>query len=128
MAQFFAKQHIDTDLIISSPAKRALETARMFAMALDYSEKRIVIGQEIYEASYIQLLNVLKTLDDAYTKVACFGHNPSITELSNYLTSDLIDNVPTCGIVHLNLHTSRWTNINVHGADLCAFDYPKKCL
>ncbi len=125
MAESLAKLHVDIDLIIASPAKRTFDTAIIFAMALNYPENKILKCTNIYDASCAQLFDVVIHLEDSYEKVACFAHNPSITELSNYLSPDVIDHIPTCGIVQLYFEATRWMDIQSRSGSLCEFNYPK---
>jgi phosphohistidine phosphatase len=37
-----------------------------------------------------------------------------------------IDNIPTCGLVELNLPVEQWSDVMAGGATLVDFDYPKK--
>jgi phosphohistidine phosphatase len=99
------------DLIVSSPAARALATARIVADAVGYPVDEIRADERIYEARPADLLAVIRDLDDGRERVFLFGHNPGLTELVNALSEPAIDNVPTCGAVELRLDAGSWADV-----------------
>src|SRR6188768_2669310 len=86
---------ITLDGIISSPAKRAFSTAKFFADEFDIKKKNIMEWPELYEASLNKFYTAVLGLDDDYTSVALFSHNPGITAFANSLTNARIDDMPT---------------------------------
>jgi phosphohistidine phosphatase len=98
------------DLIVSSPATRALATARIVAGATGYPVDRIREDERIYEAGPGALLEVIRGLEDELDRVFLLGHNPGFTDLVNELTEPHVDNVPTCGVVELLLSSPRWAD------------------
>jgi phosphohistidine phosphatase len=126
MGQRLAERGAYADLVISSPAVRALATAEAIAVEIEYPWTEIVVDERLYEADLFEWLEVIQDLDDALDRVMCVGHNPGLTELVNYLSPDRIDNVPTCGIVELRFDTQRWAlvgNLEPTGVE---FDCPKR--
>ncbi len=115
---------IDLELIISSPAKRAKETAKILANELVF-KGNILFDEEIYEASLDQLISKIKNLDENLNKVMLIGHNPELTNLANYLSKEFITNIPTCGVVALTIDKS-WKNISAKNCKIMFFEYPKK--
>ena len=124
MADKLDKRKIKIDLIISSPAKRTNETAKIFANILGY-ESEIIFNDKLYEASYKEILNVINLIDDKYQNVLLVCHNPGITNLVNYISDYFIENISTSGIVGLSTNSS-WKNINENGCSFLFYDYPKK--
>ncbi len=124
MADKLAKHKIKIDLIISSPAKRTTETAKIFAKTLEYNSE-IIFDDKLYEASYKEILEVINFVKDKYQNVIIVCHNPGITNLANYLSDNFIDNIPTCGVVGLSTYIS-WKNIDESGCSFLFYDYPKK--
>jgi phosphohistidine phosphatase len=113
------------DLIVSSPAVRALTTARVIAEAVGYPAGEIVEDERVYMASVESLLGVIHGLDDDLDRIFLFGHNPGLTELVNHLADDEIENVPTCGVVEFRLVAERWRDLDVDTVQRIDFDYPK---
>ncbi len=125
-----AAKKLEPDAIISSPANRAISTARAIAKALDYPKENIIEDEGIYHAGMRQLVSVVKGLDDSYKRVCMVGHNPSFTDLANQLKeADYhIDNIPTAGVVAIEFPVNQWSDITNHSGRLLFFDYPKKAL
>ncbi|GAK58981.1 phosphoglycerate mutase [Candidatus Vecturithrix granuli] len=126
MGQRLRSQHVLPDLIISSPAKRAVATAKIFAEEIGYPKKQIVYEAAIYEADTARLQTLLHGLENNIQQVMLCGHNPGLTMLAEYLSGTLIDNIPTCGIVCVDFAVDTWQEIGERKGTLIFFDYPKK--
>jgi phosphohistidine phosphatase len=126
MAERLSRRGIRPDLIVTSPARRALETARVVAKALHYPLTALREEGRIYEAGIPALLDVIRGLDPAATTAMLVGHNPGLTDLCNVLTEARIDNVPTTGIATITLEVEGWTEVEAGSGRLVDFDYPKK--
>ena len=111
-------------LIVTSPAKRAANTAKTIAVEIGFSEKEILINENIYEASSAELINVIHNFDNKYNSIMMFGHNPAFTMLNNYLTDHYIDNIPTCGVVGIQFNSS-WKSVQSGSGKSLFFIYPK---
>lgn len=113
-------------LLISSPAKRAITTAQIFAETLQYPTRNIQISPSIYEASVQELMRIINGLDDAIDRVALFGHNPGLSRLVDYLTDQRdTTHLPTCGIASLQFDAENWLEISGATGVLTSVDYPK---
>ncbi|MDT8338879.1 MAG: histidine phosphatase family protein [Sulfurimonas sp.] len=111
------------DIIISSPAKRAKSTAEIIANEVGY--KNILFLDDIYEATSETLRKILSKLEDSYRVVFLVGHNPSLNELAEKLVG-FDENIPTCGILEIELRCKKWADMDPKNAKLLSFDYPKK--
>ncbi|MBN2107691.1 MAG: histidine phosphatase family protein [Deltaproteobacteria bacterium] len=117
---------IQPDLMVSSPAKRAIKTARIIAGEIDFPEADILEAAEIYEAAAGELLMLMRRLPEEKRDVMLVGHNPGLTDVANLFLRPGIENIPTCGVVRLAFDAQRWRDISPQGASLLVFDYPKK--
>ncbi|MEZ4838759.1 histidine phosphatase family protein [Flavobacterium sp.] len=100
-----------TNLIWSSTAKRASETAVIFAQIQMWPLESIVFKDELYTFDCSKLEKTIKLCDDSYENVILFGHNEAITEFVNKFGDVFIDNVPTAGFVSLSFDTDSWSFI-----------------
>lgn len=112
-------------VLVSSPALRAITTARIFANGLDIPPDEILLQAKIYDASLSTLMQIIHGLDDRYTHVALFGHNPGLSELSHTLTQCEFDELPTCGIVQIALPATHWRNVSANSGQLLYSSGPK---
>ena len=113
------------DLIISSPAVRALTTAQIIAKRLGYPHKDIVVKDVLYGAGVVELLDVIRNIDESVATLMLFGHNPGLTELANHLGPRPIPNLPTCGVLHLKFEADVWPVVGHARGDEVLFDFPK---
>lgn len=96
------------DLIVSSPAVRAIKTARKIAKAIGYDRNRITIREEVYMGGVDSLLALIRGLDERAARVYLVGHNPDLTDLAIRLTGAGLDDIPTCGIAVLEFPCASW--------------------
>jgi phosphohistidine phosphatase len=119
-------QGLQPDLILTSPAPRALNTAKQFAEALAYPEEQIETDQKLYEATYEQLMERIYQLDDTYETVMLFGHNPAISEVVIELSREKGDILPTAGITGLSFNVEKWNEVAPENAYFRTQDFPAK--
>ncbi|WP_262249610.1 SixA phosphatase family protein [Parapedobacter soli] len=113
MAKRLADHAVKPQLLVSSPAKRAITTAQIFAESLDIPVNEIKLEPRIYEALPNTLLQIVCELDNSVDSVAFFGHNPGLTLLVNYLADDSVYNLTTCSIVHIRFdNVPDWASIS----------------
>jgi phosphohistidine phosphatase len=113
------------ELFVSSPAVRAISTARLVAKELGYPVGKITEERNIYMAGVRTLLNVVNNLDDQINSVMLFGHNPGFTEFAEYLTDEYLGNIPTCGQVKITFSISTWKMVSQGTGKMEWFDFPK---
>ncbi|ACU05275.1 SixA phosphatase family protein [Pedobacter heparinus] len=125
MAARLLQKDLVPHLIVSSPALRAITTAKHFAQAWKKSAEQIKEEASIYEANVKTLLKVINRFNNRYDYIAIFGHNPGFTDLANYLSDTDIYNIPTCGTVLIEFPFDEWELVSHHTGRLLQFDYPK---
>ena len=129
-APFMGKLIVDKgekpELLISSPANRALSTAKSFGEVMGLVENDIIVNRAIYSAGAQQLLELVQNQDDLHKSIMLFGHNPTFTSFVNMLTGSNIMNVVTCGVVRIDFEYSSWTDIDFGSGRLVYYEYPKK--
>ena len=129
-AAFLAKKLKDRneefDLIVTSPANRAISTAEYFAKEFSYDHSLIEEAHSMYHADHGTMLNIIDNMPDDFHKVMIFGHNPGLTNLANVLTGDTLGNIPTCGIIKINFDVDTWQEVAPGTGTMEFFDYPKR--
>lgn len=128
MAKLLVKHGIKPNLLVSSPAKRALTTALFFAETFGIADEAVVREQDIYEAAPSDILQIINRLPDTAQTVMLFGHNPTLTEVANHFSEDPIYNVPTCGIVWIESPVDSWQAFNNGNATVKTCLFPKEVL
>jgi len=126
MGQRLKQAGTKPDLIISSPAKRAAKTAKVFAHEIGYPVENIGWIQPLYAAGAQTLLEVVRGLDDSFHQVLLVGHNPGLSYFAENLTGTAVDNIPTCGIFAVDFESGSWRSIREGAGILVFFDFPKR--
>jgi phosphohistidine phosphatase len=125
MAERLKDKNIKLERLVSSPAKRAKKTAKIFAETFDIDKDAIELKDELYLASPSVFSVVIENLGDKYDAVAIFSHNPGITEYASSLTNVRIDNIPTCGVFAVQADVKNWSEFEKANKTFLFFDYPK---
>ncbi|MBS1628143.1 MAG: histidine phosphatase family protein [Bacteroidetes bacterium] len=128
MAQKLIDKKIVVDAFISSPAKRAITTAKYFANAYNIAEENIIQIKELYNASVETLYNVIANTSNKYNNIALFSHNPGITYFVNELTETQIDEMPTCGVFAIKATCKNWEDFSSAKKTFWFFHSPKKAI
>lgn len=126
MARRLAQRAEQPEVIVTSPALRASATARFIAQGLAVDGARLVVMELLYDADADALLQVIRALDDRFSRVMLVGHNPGMTDAVNLLTGASIDNVPTCGVATVRFAARSWVEIHDGAGELVDFDFPKR--
>lgn len=103
---------VKADVIYSSPAVRAKETASILLKGLDFEYSKLKISHELYTFDCINLEKFVKNLDSSNTHVFLLGHNTAITDFVNKFGDRYIENVPTSGWVTLAFEAENWNQIH----------------
>jgi phosphohistidine phosphatase len=110
-AEILKEKNIFPDLIVSSPAVRAYETAKIIAKSLNYNNANIVINEYFYFESMQTVINHLGQLPNDASTVFIVGHNNLWTDLADALSSKDIWHLRTAGIFGVQLDTDDWAEI-----------------
>lgn len=124
----FAKQKIKVDQIISSPAVRAFETAKLLAGKIKYKVAAIKKDERMYESNRLQLARVIKEMPEKVDTLMLVGHDPSMVNLLMHLTAMHLEKLPTSGIACIEFKMKSWAEISKKKGNLVYFVYPKKLI
>mgnify|MGYP001197293700 CR=1 FL=1 len=105
-------QKIFPDIMISSPAKRALKTARIFAENLSYDRSAIQEVEEIYDGmTTSEFLDLIHQTPDSANTAFFFGHNPGLHYFTGNLLKHFNGDMPTCSTVGIDFNVNSWKEI-----------------
>ena len=112
-------QGFKVDTIISSPAKRAIKTARIFAENLNFNKKDIIQIQDIYDGlTTSEFLEMIRDLPKETETVFFFGHNPGFYYFVNNLLNIFDGDMPTCSTVGIDFDIDSWEEIEARSGNL----------
>lgn len=127
MGQRLKDKKLNANIIISSAAKRAKQTAKRIAQATGYDAENIQLVEKLYHCIPSVFEEVLYEVDDKVETLYIVAHNPGITDFVNELTPDFkIDTMPTCGIVGVTFEAEQWNEFGGAQKAVFLYDYPKK--
>jgi phosphohistidine phosphatase len=126
MGRRIADHGIRPSLIISSPAERAWTTAKTIATELTYPLEFLQREDSLYLASLDDFLDVLVAQDKDFNSIMVVGHNPGMTDFANFLSPGLTHNLPTAGVVSVEIDQDHWKLYERPKTRLLVHDYPKK--
>lgn len=119
--------NIQTDLIISSTAKRAKQTAKKLSIELDYKKEDILLLDKLYHCHPDTFEEVIYGIEDNIKTIMIVAHNPGITLFVNSLSHNFSSaNIPTCGVVVAEFSAKNWNDFNRVEKQVVIFEYPKK--
>jgi phosphohistidine phosphatase len=106
------------DLVLSSPASRAAETADLAGLPAQYDER-------IYDASAGKLLDLVRSIDASVGSLLMVGHNPGFEQLASTLTGLPVD-MPTGSLAEIELAIDDWEMVERGSGKLVRFVKPKE--
>jgi len=115
---------VKVDLILSSPANRAITTATYLALGIGYEPDNIRQLQQLYFEGVSSMLGAINDTDPSVQTLMLVGHNPDMTSLFNKLCGYQTDNMPTCAIATINF-TKKWSEIDFNDGIMANYDFPK---
>jgi phosphohistidine phosphatase len=125
MGKRIARHGIRPSLIIASPAVRAWKTAKTIAAEISYPTEFLQREESLYLASLNDLLAAVAAQDNGFKSLMVVGHNPGMTDFANFLVPGLTNNLPTAGVVSVQIERDDWSLYEQPTCELIAYDYPK---
>ena len=131
MGLYMREQQLLPDLVVTSDALRALETAMLVVRALN---DHIPLQREakIYLAEIPALLNAIRHIPDGVNTCLMVGHNPGFHDLAQllvgygdrYAAARLRAGMPTCALTVLDFDCDTWSEVSAHKGRLDRFIIP----
>jgi len=112
MALILTGNYILPDLIFSSNAARAYQTAVIFARQFGIPVKKIEIDHLLYGCHYHYYNELVSFLNNGISSVMIVGHNPAISHAVSDLIKKEIDYLPPCGIACIGYETENWEKLS----------------
>ncbi len=116
------------DVIVSSPALRAITTAEIIAREIDFPESSIRLEPRIYESSCSRLFSLIQQFDREIAHLVLVGHNPGFEQLALTLHPNFKgdgEKYPTCGVALMELAIGTWEDLASGCSTHMDFIYPK---
>jgi len=128
MGRRLARHKAHPGLILTSPAERALATAKLIARELDFPWDEIRTVKSAYLADASTLLDLVRGIDERVETALLVGHNPGISALAQALARTFAQELPTGAVVSVDLPADTWAGVRRGSGSLRFYDYPKNRL
>lgn len=117
---------IKPNAIISSPARRAKETAKNFANYFDIPIENIDFQRAIYDGiTTNELIQMISQLPENVSTTLFVGHNPDIARFAYRLCEKFNSYVPTCCAIVLDSDVNEWAKLPAATFSLYGIFIPK---
>ena len=123
MGEVMAKNNFTPEIIISSPAERAKQTAALAKKAAGF-EAEISFDERIYEASVSQLIEIISEIADETDAAMIVGHNMGFENLVRALTGHF-ETMPTAALAVVDLEIDSWNDVQPETGKLRKLIRPK---
>lgn len=111
VAESSKAQFVNSDIIFSSSATRAIHTSLILTRSLSINSNRISICEDLYTFEFNEVVNFINKIENKYSEVVLVGHNPAYTEISNYFSENKILNLPTARWFSIKFDSNSWSDI-----------------
>ena len=109
---------LEFDLVLSSPAARAAETAELAALTPRFDER-------IYDAASSELLAIVQSAEVEIDRLAMVGHNPGFERLASRLIGQMVE-MPTGSLIEIEIPVDRWADVDDGIGRVVRFVRPKE--
>jgi len=124
MGELIAGRGLAPEEIVSSPAKRALQTATLVKESGGI-EAPIRLDERIYEAGAQTLKQVASEFRDELDIMMMIGHNPGFEGFVSFLTGKQ-ESMPTAALAVIDLDIDNWSDVKNGEGDLIEVIRPKE--
>lgn len=124
MARHLIERGFVPDLIVTSPAKRALDTARRVEQKV--GDCPMQLEGEIYSGDVLDVVAIMRSLPEGSDVVLIVGHNPTLELLTDYLGGTVGSVMKTCSAALLDGGPSAWEGVGPGTFRLRDLVHPKQ--
>ena len=106
LATKLVKIDIEFDLILTSPAIRAITSAQIIANRLDQKQS-LRVEKKLYQADSTTLLAIVGKLHKKIKSILLVGHNPELEDFAAYMTGESVS-MQTCSLIEFTFELKDW--------------------
>ncbi len=127
IARHLARRYPVPDLMISSFANRAIDTAHLIAKGFGYPSLKILLRDTFYgDAKIDDLVREIVREPDHYRSLLLVGHDPAFSRLAAHLIRGFRETIPKSGVVVADLAIDRWADLKAGSGRLLEFAFPDR--
>ncbi|MBE9468539.1 MAG: histidine phosphatase family protein [Bacteroidetes bacterium] len=123
IAKTIVKKNIKPELIISSPANRAKQTAEIFSKEQNFPFEKISSNNLLYSGfTTIDLLNIISKINSNYNCIMIVSHNPDLSTIANNLLISNFVNFKPSTTIGIEFNVESWNNVKVREGKLFLYE------
>ena len=127
MGIYLAEKNEIPDLVISSPAIRTQNTAKLAIEAGAWDTvTTFTLSDSLYLASQYTIISLLSKQKEIFSSICIVGHEPSMSSFINNQTNQRNSKYPTCTMAMINFDIDHWSEIKKRKGTLMWLKRPKK--
>ena len=111
LGNYLSVNNCKIDVLYSSYAKRACQTAEIIAESIQYPKEKIVTSEKLYLTAQDEYFDILVSQDNSVETILFVGHNPEITNVAQFFIPDFVSYMQTGACFCFDFNTDDWTNI-----------------
>lgn len=112
MGRYLHGKTILPDVIISSTAPRAKDTAMVMSEQIGYDPAQIRLDERLFDGGPKAYLAALNALPHTVLSAMIVGHNPDVSYLAEYLTHQSIGSMSKGAVVALVFDDVNWAELS----------------
>ena len=124
VGRLIRQRKLRVDLLLSSPAARARETAALVKESAGLSAE-LLYDERVYEADAARLLEVVTQSAESADALMLVGHNPGMEELLTFLTGEE-RRMSTAALACVALDVEKWGKVRARAGRLEWLVRPKE--
>ncbi len=110
LGNYMHEKKMQVDVILSSPAIRAMSTAVIVSQYVNYSPDRILIREQLYDSKVEDYLNCIAAIENG-DSILLIGHNNTISDVAQKLSVNKVNDLKTCALITIEFDIKSWKNI-----------------
>ena len=111
LGKYLSDNNCKADVLFSSFAKRAVQTANILAKYIGYPQDKIITQESLYLTSQEEYFDILVEQSSDIDAIMIIGHNPEITNVAQFFVPDFISYMQTGACFCFDFKTDDWTRI-----------------
>lgn len=125
MASYLIQHYPSIDLAIASDSVRTTETIEGIKK-YGYTIAQLSYNHKLYLASKETIETIISETPETTTTILICAHNPGVSDFVQSMCGLDFFDMPTLGIVYIEVEIEQWTDIFSARGSIVRFDYPKK--
>lgn len=111
LGKYLVSNDCKVDMLFSSYANRALQTAKIIGGLINYPQEDIITKESLYLTSQEHYFNIILEQNNSVNSIMIVGHNPEITNVAHFFVPDFTSYMQTGACFCFDFKTDDWTSI-----------------